>query len=126
MLLQVELSGDVLQVVQTLMKRTNSTMFMTLLAAFQLLLGRYCGGCDDIIVGAPFAGRTRSEAEVLIGAFVGAVAIRTDLSGEPNFQQLMKRVRAVSGTCSQPFSLACTLLHDGCWSWLVLTLRCPS
>lgn len=112
-LVQVELSGQVLEVVQTLMKRTNSTMFMTLLAAFQLLLGRYCGGCDDIIVGAPFAGRTRSEAEVLIGAFVGAVAIRTDLSGEPNFQQLMKRVRAVSTTLSVSVSLACMLVLVG-------------
>ena len=96
--LQVRLEGEVMQGVKSLMTRTNSTMFMTLLAAFKLLLARYCGGCEDMCVGAPYAGRNRAEAESLIGAFLAAVAIRTDLSGDPTFQQLTERVRAV-GHC---------------------------
>lgn len=94
--LQVRLEGEVMQGVKSLMTRTNSTMFMTLLAAFKLLLARYCGGSEDLCVGAPYAGRNRAEAESLIGAFLAAVAIRTDLSGNPTFQQLTERVRAVS------------------------------
>lgn len=95
-MLQVRLEGEVMQGVKSLMTRTNSTMFMTLLAAFKLLLARYCGGSEDLCVGAPYAGRNRAEAESLIGAFLAAVAIRTDLSGNPTFQQLTERVRAVS------------------------------
>ena len=94
-MLQVRLEGEVMQGVKSLMTRTNSTMFMTLLAAFKLLLARYCGGSEDLCVGAPYAGRNRAEAECLIGAFLAAVAIRTDLSGNPTFQQLTERVRAV-------------------------------
>lgn len=81
--------------VQVLMRETGSTMFMTLLAVWQLLLARCCGGVDDICVGAPVAGRNAAEAEVLIGAFLGAVAIRTDLKGSLTFRQLMERVREV-------------------------------
>ncbi|KAK9856141.1 hypothetical protein WJX84_010553 [Apatococcus fuscideae] len=92
----VRLEGEVMQGVKSLMTRTNSTMFMTLLAAFKLLLARYCGGSEDLCVGAPYAGRNRAEAESLIGAFLAAVAIRTDLSGNPTFQQLTERVRAAA------------------------------
>lgn len=56
----------------------------------------WCSGSDDIIVGAPVAGRNSVECEGLIGAFLGAVAIRTDLSGEPSFRELLHRVRAAS------------------------------
>ena len=61
-----------------------STLFMTLLAAFQMLLSRYSGQ-EDIVVGTPIAGRTRRETEGLIGFFVNTLVMRTDLSGDPSF-----------------------------------------
>ena len=70
----------------------GTTLFMTLLAAFTVLLARYTGQ-DDIVVGSPIAGRTRAELEGLIGFFVNTLALRTDLSGEPSFRELLSRVR---------------------------------
>ncbi|MBV9774197.1 MAG: amino acid adenylation domain-containing protein, partial [Gemmatimonadetes bacterium] len=68
------------------------TLFMTLLAAWQLLLARYSGQ-EDVVVGTPIAGRTREETEGLIGFFVNQLALRTDLSGNPSFRELLGRVR---------------------------------
>ncbi|HEX6039914.1 amino acid adenylation domain-containing protein [Longimicrobium sp.] len=68
------------------------TLFMTLLAAWQLLLARYSGQ-DDVVVGTPIAGRTRVEVEGLIGFFVNTLALRGDLSGDPGFRALLRRVR---------------------------------
>jgi amino acid adenylation domain-containing protein len=65
---------------------------MTLLAAFQVLLHRYSGQ-DDIIVGSPIAGRGHLELEGLIGCFVNTLVMRTDLSGDPTFEELLCRVR---------------------------------
>jgi amino acid adenylation domain-containing protein len=65
---------------------------MTLLAAFQVLLHRYTGQ-DDIAVGSPIAGRTRTETEGLIGFFVNTLVLRTKLSGDPTFKELLSRVR---------------------------------
>ena len=90
---QVSISGEALGMVHALMRETGSTMFMTLLAVWQLLLARYCGSSEDVCVGAPVAGRNAAEAEVLIGAFLGAVAIRTDLGGSLTFRELMQLVR---------------------------------
>jgi amino acid adenylation domain-containing protein len=75
-----------------LSRATGSTLFMTLLAAFQALLARYTGQ-RDIVVGSPIAGRTRTETEGLIGFFVNTLALRTDLSGDPTFRELLHRVR---------------------------------
>jgi amino acid adenylation domain-containing protein len=72
--------------------REEVTLFMTLLAAFQTLLYRYSGQ-EDIIVGTPIANRNRDEIENLIGFFVNTLVMRTDLSGEPSFRKLLKRVR---------------------------------
>jgi amino acid adenylation domain-containing protein len=78
------------------MSRTDGvTLFMTLLAAFQTLLHRYTGQ-DDIAVGSPIAGRTRSETEGLIGFFVNALVLRVDLSGDPTFREVLRRVRNVA------------------------------
>jgi len=71
------------------------TLFMTLLAAFQVLLSRYSGQ-SDISVGTPIAGRNRLETEGLIGFFVNTLVLRTDLSGAPSFRELLGRVREVA------------------------------
>ncbi len=75
--------------------RVGVTLFMTLLAAFQTLLYRYTGQ-EDILVGSPIANRNRSEIEGLIGFFANSLVLRTDLSGNPTFQELLGRVREVA------------------------------
>ncbi len=65
---------------------------MTLLTAFDVLLGRLSGQ-EDVVVGCPIAGRTHRELENVVGFFVNTLALRTDLSGEPTFMQLLARVR---------------------------------
>jgi hypothetical protein len=76
----------------SLSRSVGTTMFMTLLAAFQTLLYR-CGGQDDLIVGVNVANRTRPEMEPLIGFFVNLLPLRADLRGNPTFEELLQRVR---------------------------------
>ncbi|MGE5323520.1 MAG: amino acid adenylation domain-containing protein [Actinomycetota bacterium] len=76
-----------------LARREGVTMFMLLLAAFQVLLARYTGQ-DDLVVGTPISGRTHPATEKLIGFFVNAVAIRADLTCEPTFLAFLKQVKA--------------------------------
>jgi len=73
-------------------ERERATLFMVLMAAWQLLLSRWSGQ-DDVVVGTPIAGRNRQEIEGLIGFFVNTLVIRTDLSGRPSFRELVGRVR---------------------------------
>ncbi|MBW4538427.1 MAG: amino acid adenylation domain-containing protein [Myxacorys chilensis ATA2-1-KO14] len=73
----------------------NATPFMTLLAAFQTLLFRYTGQ-TDISVGSPIANRNHSELENLIGFFANSVVLRTNLSGNPTFLDLLNQVREVA------------------------------
>ncbi|MGZ4111848.1 MAG: amino acid adenylation domain-containing protein, partial [Tumebacillaceae bacterium] len=80
---------------QTLSRQEGSSLFMTLLTAFQTLLYRYSGQ-EDITVGSPIAGRNRAEIEGLIGMFVNTLVLRTDLSGQPTFRDLLRRVRQVA------------------------------
>ena len=80
---------------KALSRQEGVTLFMTLLAAWQLLLHRYTGQAD-ISVGSPIAGRTRVETEPLIGFFVNTVVLRTDVSGNPTFRELLQRVRQVA------------------------------
>src|SRR2546421_5332266 len=68
---------------------------MTLLAGFRVLLARYSGQ-EDIAVGTPIATRTRAEVEGLIGLFINTLVLRTDLSGNPSFQEVLGRVREVA------------------------------
>src|SRR5262249_22231255 len=77
-----------------LCQREGATLFMGLLAAFQALLHRYTGQ-DDIVVGAPVANRGHRETEGLIGFFVNTLVMRTDVSGNPSFRQLLGRVKEV-------------------------------
>jgi len=76
-------------------REEGTTLFMTLLAAFQTLIHRYTGQ-DDIIVGSPVAGRNRMDVEGLIGFFVNTLMLRTDFCGDPNFRELLGRVRKVA------------------------------
>jgi amino acid adenylation domain-containing protein len=76
-------------------RECGATMFMTLIAAFTMLLGRYCGA-DDVVVGTPVANRNRAETEDLIGFFVNTLVMRTDLSGDPAFTELLGRVREMA------------------------------
>ncbi|HST58864.1 MAG TPA: condensation domain-containing protein, partial [Longimicrobium sp.] len=70
----------------------GATLFMVVLAAFQVLLGKYAGS-DDVVVGSPVAGQTRGEVEGLIGFFANTLVLRTDLSGDPAFRTVLRRVR---------------------------------
>ena len=75
--------------------RVGATPYMVLLAAFKVLLLRYIGQ-TDIVVGSPIAGRTRPEIEDLIGFFVNTLVLRSDLSGNPNFLEILRRVKQVA------------------------------
>jgi amino acid adenylation domain-containing protein/FkbM family methyltransferase len=77
---------------EALCRRRGVTPFMALLGGFSALLWRWAGQ-DDLVVGTPIAGRTQREIEGLIGFFVNTLALRTDLSGEPGFAELLARVR---------------------------------
>ncbi|MDK0524160.1 non-ribosomal peptide synthetase [Streptomyces sp. ML-6] len=70
----------------------QATLFMVLLAVLDALLARYTGE-EDVVVGSPVAGRDLAELEPLIGFFINSVNLRTDLSGDPTFRELIGRVR---------------------------------
>ncbi len=91
----MRLSGGQVSELRALGRRRDATLFMTLFAAFNLLLKRYSGQ-DDILVGIPIAGRNRAEVENLIGFFINSLVLRTDLSGKPGFGALLSRVRQVA------------------------------
>ncbi len=80
---------------KTLSQQEEATLFMVLLTAFQALLYRYTGQ-EDISVGTPIANRTRGEIEELIGLFINTLVLRADLSGDPSFRELLRRVREVT------------------------------
>jgi acyl carrier protein len=90
----VRLSPELSEGLRTLSRQEGVTLFMTLLGAFQVLLSRYTGQ-DDISVGTPIANRHRMETEGLIGFLVNTLVLRTDLSGNPSFRELLRRVREV-------------------------------
>ncbi|HYG09453.1 MAG TPA: condensation domain-containing protein, partial [Pyrinomonadaceae bacterium] len=90
LLLELERS----RALKALSQREGVTLFMVLLAAFQTLRYRYSGQ-TDLIIGTPIANRNRHETEQLIGFFVNTLAIRNDLSGNPTFRQLLRRVKEV-------------------------------
>jgi len=77
---------------KALARERHVTLYMTLLAAFQVLLMRYSGQ-QDIAVGSPIAGRARPELEGMIGFFVNTLVMRGDLSGNPTFAELLQETR---------------------------------
>ncbi|WP_394829003.1 amino acid adenylation domain-containing protein [Pendulispora albinea] len=93
--IDVALSEETTRALKRLCDGQGVTLFMGLMAAFQVLLHRYSGQ-DDICVGTPIANRSRAELEPLIGLFVNTLAIRGDLSGAPTFLELLARTRQVA------------------------------
>ena len=79
-------------VLKSLSQQESVTVFMVLLAAFKTLLYRYTGQ-TDLLIGTPVANRTQIETENLLGCFVNSLVLRTDLSSEPSFRELLARVR---------------------------------
>jgi amino acid adenylation domain-containing protein len=90
--LEAELPLSLKSQLEGLCKDENTTLFMVLLAAFQVLLHRYTGQ-DDIVVGTSIANRNHLDIENLIGFFVNSLVIRSDLSGNPTFREFLRQVR---------------------------------
>jgi amino acid adenylation domain-containing protein len=91
---RLEIPGDLAARLRELSLREGASLFMTLLAAFQLLLSRLSGQ-DDVVVGSPSASRDRVEIEGLIGLFLNTLVLRADLSGDPSFRELLTRIKEV-------------------------------
>lgn len=100
----LELPASLIERLKQFGAEHNATVFMTLLACFQILLSRYSGQ-TDVAVGSPIANRTQSAVETIIGSFVNTLVLRTDLSGNPTFVELMARVRetALEAYANQDF-----------------------
>ncbi len=81
-----------LNALRSLARGSGATPFMALLAVFKLTLARYCGG-EDIVVGLPTTNRNHSVLSDIIGVFINTVILRTDLSGDVTFRELLDRVR---------------------------------
>ncbi len=80
------------EALRALSQEERCTLFMTLIATFNVLLYRYTNQ-KDILIGTPIAGRTRIQIEPLIGFFVNTLVLRTDFSRNPTFRELLHRVR---------------------------------
>ena len=110
----VSLPGQLSSALKALSQSEGATVFMTLLAALQVLLHRYSSQ-EDFAIGSPISGRNRVELEGPIGFFVNTVALRADLSGDPTFRELLRRVRntALEAYAHQdlPFDVLVERLH---------------
>ena len=91
---------------QALSREQGVTLYMTLLSAFAVLLGRYANQ-QDVAVGTPIANRTRRETEGLIGFFVNTLVMRHDLSGDPRFIDVLRHTRECggAGVCASGYSV---------------------
>jgi amino acid adenylation domain-containing protein len=89
---EVVVSGQLSRALAELSRAHGTTLYMTMLAAFQTLLHRFSSQ-TDIVIGSPVAGRSRRELEGLIGCFVNTLAIRTDFARDPTFVELLAQVR---------------------------------
>ncbi|WP_047686054.1 condensation domain-containing protein, partial [Xenorhabdus sp. NBAII XenSa04] len=88
----INLDTELTASLKRLSEQQGITLFMTLLSAWSIVLSRLSGQ-DDLVIGTPSAGRSRQEVESLMGFFVNTLALRIDLSGEPNVTELLSRVR---------------------------------
>ncbi|MGW4464852.1 condensation domain-containing protein, partial [Micromonospora sp. NPDC004704] len=89
------LDGELTNSLQRLARVQRCTLFMVLLAGYQVLLGRHAGQ-DDVCVGTASAGRSRAELEPLVGYFVHTLVLRGDLSGDPTVRELLRRTRSTA------------------------------
>src|SRR4051794_16793096 len=92
--LPLRLPASLTLALRELSRREGVSLFMTLLAGFNVLLSRLTGQ-EDVVVGAPSAGRSRVETEGLIGLFLNTLVLRTDLAGAASFKELLARVSSV-------------------------------
>ncbi|MBE8969648.1 amino acid adenylation domain-containing protein [Nostocales cyanobacterium LEGE 12452] len=93
--IRVELPISLCEALRVLSRQEGTTLFMTTLAAFLIILRRYTAQ-DDLCVGTAVANRRMRETEQLIGMIVNNLVLRTDLSGNPTFRELLERVRQVT------------------------------
>ncbi len=100
----LELPASLIERLKQFSAERNATVFMPLLACFQILLSRYSGQ-HDVAVGSPIANRTQSSVESIIGSFVNTLVFRADLSGNPTFEEMLERVRetALGAYANQDF-----------------------
>ncbi|HUK92369.1 MAG TPA: condensation domain-containing protein, partial [Blastocatellia bacterium] len=90
-----DLSSSLREDLKSLSRRSGATMSVILLTAFKALLARY-NGQEDILVGSPVANRTQKAMEPMIGFFANTLVMRTRLSGNPRFRDLLLQVRDVA------------------------------
>src|SRR5215218_7955956 len=88
----VRLAPELVAALRETARKEGGTLFMVILAAFELLLQRYTGQ-DELLIGTPIANRNRPDVEGLIGFFVNTLVMRGDLRGEPALSELLARVR---------------------------------
>jgi amino acid adenylation domain-containing protein len=86
----LEIGSEITESLKALSNQNGTTLFMTMLTAFKVLLHRYSGQ-TDICIGTPVANRGQHEIEGLIGFFVNTIALRSDLSGNPSFTGLLQK-----------------------------------
>jgi hypothetical protein len=89
-----EVPAALVELFKTLLVQQQATPFIGFLAAFQVVLHHYTG-FTDIVIGSPVTGRTRVELERVVGLFANLHILRTDLSGDPAFPEILKRTRRV-------------------------------
>ena len=89
------LAAGLVTTARNLSRSSGATLFMTLLAAFQVVLSR-AAHSEDVLVATPVANRNRTEVEGLIGMFVNTLVLRGDLSGDPSFRDLLLRTRTTA------------------------------
>lgn len=92
---RINLNPQLTSQLKRLSQQTGTTLFMTLLTAFAVLLSRYSNQ-EDIVIGSPIANRNQSELESLIGFFVNTLALRVQLPENPTFLELLERVREIT------------------------------
>ena len=94
-LIPFAINAELTTALQQFSRQHDVTLFMTLYAAFAVLLTRYSGQ-EDVIIGSPIANRHYQEVEPLIGFFVNTLPLRVNLSGQPTFAELLRRVRQLT------------------------------
>jgi len=130
---QAVLPRELIQALQELSRQERVSLDITLVAAFQTLLYRYTSQ-EDLLIGTVTPARRRAETEVLIGACENTLVLRTDLSGDPSFAELLERVREVMEAAlaheELPFESLVKTLHPthslGLHPFFQVLLRLPT